>query len=209
VWTKLIEIELNEQWQYSLNTKRNSYRLTHTIDFLKFQKSIAIIALCSPREDGNGLDIFQPQRIQPYLESEIIRFPDPPSGWQYGVAIKRLLIPREVPTPWKVKLEMPAFNPQTSPIKTTDVVVNSVSVSTVDKIIAPADPESAGTVIMNESKNAQLYLQIKRPATLSDYYQKLGYKGYVEIPFGFTGEIRGFWEKADPTGMATVYRFKE
>lgn len=209
MWEDLATFNLTDKWQITSQVYAREFRFSHTLDTVNYSRRFATTALVSLSRVNGKPDIFKPQRIVAFTEPEIIKFPEPPKGWEYALAVKQVLLQNEKVVPWKLNIKMPIFNPQTTAPRANDLTIESVAVSTTDKIISAANSEYTGRSIVNESKSAFLYLQLKNPATLTNHYAKLGHKGVCEIPFGFSGDVRGFWDKADAAGYCAVYNFKE
>ena len=50
-----------------------------------------------------------------------------------------------------------------------------------------------GATIYNDSGNGLFYVKLGTTATTTDFTVKILPLSYYEIPFGYTGEIDGFW----------------
>lgn len=103
---------------------------------------------------------------------------------------------------------MPLYSNATSNTTTTSVATNTVAVdSTKSVILSSADSSKIGRIIVNNSTKGALYINFKNAASLTDYVVKVPTNNTYEVPFGFTGDINGIWDKADNTGNAKVYEF--
>jgi hypothetical protein len=98
-----------------------------------------------------------------------------------------------------------SFSPN-SPITTTEArpstnTTSSVAASLTNVTLLASNSARLGATIYNDSQ-ALLYLKLSPPATLTDFTVRLFPLSYYEVPFGFTGEIDGFWTRA--TGFARI-----
>jgi hypothetical protein len=86
----------------------------------------------------------------------------------------------------------------TLPSRNTTTTVAS-SASNVQLLAANAS--RLGSTIFNDS-SSMLYVKLGSTATLTDFTIKVFPQSYYEVPFGFTGNINGFWISAN--GSARV-----
>lgn len=90
---------------------------------------------------------------------------------------------------------------------TSNLIANTVAVdNTKSVILSAADSAKLGRTIINKSSSV-LYVNLKDAASLSSYIVKLTTNVAYEVPFGFTGDVTGIWDKADANGSAKVYEF--
>jgi hypothetical protein len=92
-----------------------------------------------------------------------------------------------------------AFSPN-NPITTTVArpgtnTTFSVAASLTNITLLSSNAARLGATIYNDSQ-ALLYLKLSPSATLTDFTIRLFPLSYYEVPFGFTGEIDGFWTRA-------------
>lgn len=105
---------------------------------------------------------------------------------------------------------MPITNPTTSPLAVTSApasngATTSVASAAVDTLILAANAGRLGGVIHNDSTK-QLYLLLATgAASLTNWTYSVDKGGVVEIPFNYTGVIRGIWQAAN--GFARVTEF--
>lgn len=90
---------------------------------------------------------------------------------------------------------------RTGRLKITDTSATgtntSVASAIVDTAILAANVSRRGATITNDSAASQLRLLLgTTPASATNYTVKLGPDDYYEVPFGYTGEIRGIWSVA-------------
>lgn len=206
-WNPLTTFTLTGDWQLSSPIVGNTFRLHHNLLANSNRYPlVAMIALaCSTDE---GMEIFNPQKISPKPELEIVQFPIPPAFWKYSFAIKQLLLPSQQLITWSVSVDMPLYNPGVPGVSTSSsATVSSVAVSTSNVLVLAANPARTGATVTNTSKSSSLYLELGSPASLTSYSVKILPGGYDEIPFNFTGILNGIWDKADSAGAAVVHEF--
>jgi hypothetical protein len=78
---------------------------------------------------------------------------------------------------------------------------SSVAASVSNTVLLASNSLRLGATIYNDSSSV-LYLKLGATATLSDFTIKIFPVSYYEVPFGYTGEIDGFWVSA--TGNARI-----
>ena len=78
---------------------------------------------------------------------------------------------------------------------------SSVAGSITNVTLLPNNSIRLGATVYNDS-TALLYLKLGTTATISDYTIKLFPLSYYEVPYGYTGEIDGFWSNA--VGFARI-----
>lgn len=93
----------------------------------------------------------------------------------------------------KLKTEVPATATRTQ-----------VADSATDVVILAANSSRIGAIIYNDS-TAVLYLGLGTTATTTTNYTiQMAANSSYEIPFGFTGQIRGIWASDPNAGAARV-----
>ncbi len=78
---------------------------------------------------------------------------------------------------------------------------SSVAASTSNTLLLANNPLRLGATFYNDSSSV-LYLKLGSGATLTDFTIRIFPVSYYEVPFGYTGEIDGFWVSA--TGSARI-----
>lgn len=78
---------------------------------------------------------------------------------------------------------------------------HSVAASLTNTTLLSSNGTRLGATVFNDS-SAILYLKLGPAASLSDFTIKVFPLSYYEVPFGFTGQIDGFWVTA--TGSARI-----
>lgn len=89
------------------------------------------------------------------------------------------------------------FSPSRPSLNTT----HSVASSATNTTLLTANLTRIGATVFNDS-SAILYLKLGSTASLSDFTLKVFPGSYYEVPFGFTGQIDGFW--ASVNGFARI-----
>lgn len=81
---------------------------------------------------------------------------------------------------------------------------SAVSDTASDTLILASNASRKGAAVTNDS-SAVLYLSLGTvAASTSSYTVQLGQGDYYEVPFGYTGEIRGIWASDPNAGAARV-----
>lgn len=205
-WKSLAIFDLSTDWQIAPLPCGHLFRLRHVYQNHNKYQPVGAIALASQGEVG--LEIYSPQKIYPKQELEIIAFPIPPNGWDYGLAVKQLVFANSLPIQWRLLIDMPLFNPAYPAVQTSsNATVTAVAVSTSNVVILAANLNRTGATVTNTSKTASLFLELGSPASLTSYSVKILPGGYDEIPFNFTGVLNGVWDKADTSGNAVTHEF--
>ena len=89
----------------------------------------------------------------------------------------------------------------TSP--STTATKSNVTSAASDTLLLASNTSRLGTVIYNDS-NATLYISLGTvTASLTSYTFQCGPGGYYELPFNFTGQIRGVWSSANGAARIT------
>ena len=79
---------------------------------------------------------------------------------------------------------------------------SSVAAAAVDTLILASNTSRLGATVFNDS-TAILYLALGTvAASTTDFTLKMAAASYYEVPFGYTGQIRGIWASA--TGSARI-----
>jgi len=90
----------------------------------------------------------------------------------------------------------------TAPASPTANARTSVAGAAVDTLILASNTSRLGATVFNDS-TAILYLALgTAAASLTDYTVQMVAKAYYEVPYNYTGQIRGIWASA--TGSARI-----
>lgn len=95
----MLSLTLSTDWQLSQFTSSTTFKIQHTLN--SYSDSVAIVALIS--DSTNLLEIFEPKKIIPRTEAEVIRFSKVP-GWKYKLAIKQIKLPSKPLAHWTVDI---------------------------------------------------------------------------------------------------------
>lgn len=80
---------------------------------------------------------------------------------------------------------------------------SSVSAAVADTLVLAANTARKGATIFNES-TAILYLGLGTTAvSTTSYTVQVPAGGYYEVPFSFSGQIRGYWAAANGSARVT------
>lgn len=81
---------------------------------------------------------------------------------------------------------------------------SNVTAATVDSTLLAPNTARMGAALVNDV-NADCYVGLSTVAvTTASYTVKVGPGGYYEVPFGFTGGVRGFWLSTLSSGSMRV-----
>lgn len=209
-WQHLATFNITRDWQVTQSVTGRDFKLTHALNNPNRTKIFAMIALVDLDSIGIVTEIFKPQRIQPYLEPELIQLPSPPENWNYRVGVKQLVLPGESLVNWIVKIDMPAYSliPSSGNYSNNISPASTITVDNTKSVtLSAATVGKFGSLIINNSSKAKLYISLGTAASLTNYVKALGYLESYETPFNWSGDVLGIWDKADTTGNAKVYDF--
>jgi hypothetical protein len=210
-WHEIGTFLLTDRWQYSQRVRGIDFKVVYLSTSLSARNTASAIALVNLPENttDESEEFFKPQRVSPYLPSEIIKFPQPPKNWTYRLGVRQLVLPQQQSSNLRIKIYMPAYS--SAPIfagTTSSATVSTIPVdSTKSVTLSAANPGKVGTTITNNSKTAKLYVSIGIAASLTSYDKVLGYLETYETPFDWNGDIFGIWDKIDATSNARVRDF--
>ena len=84
--------------------------------------------------------------------------------------------------------------------------VPSRASAAADTLVLAANANRQGAAITNTDENPLRLLLSTGVASATNFTVSVASGGYYEVPFGYTGQIRGIWD-ADGTGGALVTEF--
>jgi len=84
----------------------------------------------------------------------------------------------------------------------TAATVASVTAAVADTTLLAANASRMGAAVFNAS-TAILYLKLGTGASLTSYTVRLTSNAYYEIPFGYSGQINGYWAAANGAALVT------
>jgi hypothetical protein len=77
-----------------------------------------------------------------------------------------------------------------------------VAAAVADTLVLAANDARQGATITNDGA-ASLYLALGFAASLTAWTVKMPPGSYYEVPFGFRGQVRGYWDAATGTARVT------
>lgn len=182
-WQHLATFVLTENWQCSQHTNARSFRITHQINTTDYRRLIALATLVSLNNEKP--EIFKQQRIQYHEESEIIQFPNPPKGWQYGIAVKQLVLPGQILVDWEVKIDMPSYPledaPVINPVAATSKNATTVPVTTTATKLLSVNTNRKGVKFYNPHVKETVYVDTDNVVNSTSAIEKIAAKN-VSIP---------------------------
>jgi len=212
-WQDLGTFTLNNNWHYTSQIKGRNFKITYFSPPILGLNSTGIIALANMPEDptNDSTEFFKPQRTNSYLPSEIITFPEPLKGWDYRLAIKKLVLPNKLSPDPTIQIfmpvvdlnpdqpEKPLVNPAIATAKNTKLAVVGPEAFTAQQLL----PVNATNVrkhatFHNHSPNRNLYIDTDSNINTVSAIAKVGPgKVYVSDIPGWQGE---YWGMLDGTG---------
>jgi len=85
----------------------------------------------------------------------------------------------------------------------TTGTLSSVASSATDVLVLAANANRLGATIFNSSTQI-LYLVLGTTTSSTTVYSvQIAVSGYYEVPYGFTGQIRGIWASANGSAKIT------
>ncbi len=162
-WQALDDLNLSGEWQLTQTTTATAFRLSYAYSNTYRHSPIGLVALAS-LTDG-GIELFAPTRIQPRPEKEIIRFPTPPPGWSYSLALKLVVLPNQPTINWNVLVDMPLYNltgadPVAAALQATTFTATTPQATNSASKILNANPNRKSASIYNPSPNTKVYLDV-------------------------------------------------
>lgn len=204
-WQQLSSFTLTQEWQCTDYDNSIVYRITHTVNNPYAYRLNAMIALVSEDENSNSIEIFKPQRISPYVESEIIQFPDPPKGWKHRLAIKQLINPRDTLVNWSVEIEMPSYSlddlTPVNQLATSTKNVTTVSVAASVTKILSANSARKGVKFYTADKNKTIYLDTDNVVSAISAIESISPSKPICVP---TILWTGDWYAISPNGTVSI-----
>ncbi len=216
-WQDLGTFTLSKDWQYSSQVKSKDFKIVYLSSPLEARHSAGMIALANmPQSDVvDSIEFFKPQRISSYLPSEIISFPEPIKGWDYRLAIRKLVLPNQPTTDFTIQIFMPVVD--LTPDQPQKPLVNPAISTTKNPISVGVGP-TANTAIRllpvnatssrkhatfyNTSSDRNLFIDTDSTVTPLSAIAKVapGRVYIADIP-GWQGE---YWGMLDGTGSTAV-----
>ncbi len=215
-WQPLFDFKLTVDWQYSKPVQGRDFKAQFISTDIG-RNSIILIALANiPFENiKESSEFFKPQQIKPLVESEIIRFAEPPKNWLYRIAIKQIPIPRQPLSQTQVRFFMPvidltpdqpAINPAIATTKNPIAVsIAGNSTAAIKLLPVSASNNRKHATFYNPSTKRSLYIDTDSTINIASAIAKVAPgKIYVSDIPGWQGEYWGMLDLSDtvPTVIA-------
>lgn len=214
-WQDLGTFTVSNNWQYTEQVNGRDFKIVYLSSSLLARDSTAIIALSSIEAiNGESTEFFKAQRVNSYLSSEIVQFPNPPKNWHYRLAIKKLVMPNQPPTPdFTIQIFMPVIDltpdqPVINPtISTTKNVVNvpiaGTATTSVKLLPASASNNRKHATFYNPSTKRNLYVDTDSTISTASAVAKIAPgKIYVSDFPNWQGEYWGMMDGTDTVATA-------
>lgn len=189
MWRYLTNFELTSDWQFSTPSDNTIFRLRHVCQNRNKYQPIAIVALANQLD--TGIEIYNPLRISPRPEMEIIQFPKLLQNWEYCLGIKYLPFSDQLPFRWSISVDMPLYpvSDSVSPNASTFVVTTvQVGDSTPVKILS-ANSLRKKSGYYNPDSKATVYVDVSSTMTAAlPAYPIPPTKSYID-DLGWTGDV--------------------
>jgi hypothetical protein len=92
------------------------------------------------------------------------------------------------------------------PVQSATATRSNVGAAAADTLILASNAARDGGSVFNDSASATLYLSLGTgAASLTSYSVAMTPQSYFEIPYQFTGELRGIWSAAVGAARVTEY----
>lgn len=206
-WYDLGNYILTENWQYTEQVQGCNFKVQYLwCDIVSYRLPAFITFANLPLlAKEQSTEFFKPQQIRPYLESEILQFPQPPKNWDYRLAIRQLKLPRENIINCEVKISMPSYSlDDPTPVNllaTSTKNVTTVSVAaTVTKILS-ANSARKGVKFFTADKNKTVYLDTDNVVSATSAIESISPSKPVSVPaILWTGD----WYAISPSGTVSI-----
>lgn len=98
MWEEILSLTLSTNWQLSPFTEATAFKIKHILN--SYSDAVAIVALVN--DSISPVEIFQPQKIIPRQEAEVIKFTKI-FGWKYKLAVKQVQLPNKPLAKWSIQ----------------------------------------------------------------------------------------------------------
>lgn len=216
-WQDLGIFTLGSNWQYSSQVDSRDFKIVYLSSPIDARNSTGTIVLANmPQGDAvDSIEFFKPQRISSYLPSEIISFPEPIKGWDYRLAIRKLVLPNQPTTNLTVQIfmpvvdltpdqpEKPLVNPAISTTKNIKLAVVGPNANTAIKLLPTNSTNTRKhATFYNSSGDRNLFIDTDSTVNTLSAIAKVGPgRVYVSDIPGWQGE---YWGMLDGTGSMGV-----
>lgn len=215
-WSEIGVYTCTHAWQYSKQVNGQDFKIVYLSSPLDWRNCTAIISLASLDElEGESIEFFKSQRVNPYLLSEIIRFPKPPKGWDCRLAIKQLALPNQQIPDFKIQIFMPVIDltpdqPAVNPAIATTKNATSVSIPAATTVAVRLLAASTGNsrkhaTFYNGSTKRNLYIDTDSTINTASAIAKVAPgKLYVSDIPGWQGEYWAVLADATDTAASAI-----
>lgn len=213
-WQDLGTFTVSSNWQYTKQVVGQYFKIAYLTSPLLARNSTGTIALANMPESDvvDSIEFFKPQRISSYLPSEIISFPEPLKGWDYRLAIRKLVLPNQLTIDFTIQIFMPVIDltpdqPAINPAIATTKNPTSVAVGPAANVAVRLLPVNATNTrkhatFYNPSASRNLYIDTDSTINMASAIAKVAPgKIYVSDIPGWQGE---YWGMLDGTGSTAT-----
>lgn len=206
-WIELGSYILTENWQYTAQVTGRHFKIQYLWYEIALYKMPAMIALAnSPKVlTQPSIEFFKAQQIKPFLESEILQFPQPLKEWNYRIAIRQLRLPKQKLIECEVKIFMPSYSlDDPTPINqlaTSAKNVTTVPVAaTVTKILS-ANSARKGLKFYTPDKSKTIYFDTDNVVSPTSAIESVSPSKPLCVP---TILWTGDWYAISPSGTVNI-----
>lgn len=216
-WHDLGTFTVSNNWQYTKQVVGQYFKIAYLSSPLLARNSTGTIALANMPENGfvDSTEFFKPQRISSYLPSEIISFPEPLRGWDYRLAIKKLVLPNQPTLDFTIQIFMPvidltpdqpAINPTISTSKNpTSVSIPAATTTAVKLLPINASSTRKHATFYNGSAKRTLYIDSDSTINNASALAKVAPgKLYISDNPGWQGEYWGVLADGSDTTASSI-----
>lgn len=206
-WHDLGNYILTENWQYTRQITGRNFKIQYLWCDITSYRLPAFVALANLPDylEQQSTEFFKPQQIRPYLESEILQFPQTPKHWDYRLAIRQLKLPRDSIINCEIKIFMPSYSlddpiPVNQSATTTKNVTTVNVTNTVTKILL-ANPNRKGVKFYCADKIKSVYLDTDNVVSATSAIESVTPSKPVCVPIIlWTGD----WYAVSSSGTVSV-----
>lgn len=206
-WHDLGNYTLTEDWQYTQQVQGRNFKVQYLWCDVASYRLPAFIALANLPDfaEQESIEFFKPQQIRPYLESEILQFPQSPKNWHYRLAVRQLKLPKENIINCEVKISMPSYSlDDPTPVNllaTTTKNVTTVPIAATVTKILPANSARKGVKFYAADKNKTIYLDTDNVVSATSAIESISPTKPICVP---TILWTGDWYAISPGGTVSI-----
>lgn len=216
-WQDLGTFTVTSDWQYTNQVVGQYFKIAYLSSPLLARNSTGTIALANMPESGfvDSIEFFKPQRINSYLPSEIISFPEPLRGWDYRLAIKKLALPNQQVIDFTIQIFMPVIDltpdqPTVNPTISTNknpvnVSIPAATTTAVKLLPVSTNKDRKHATFYNGSAKRNLYIDTDSTINIASAVAKVAPgKVYVSDFPNWQGEYWGVLADATDTTVSNI-----